>query len=74
VEPNREGGNLVEKYGLSFEELEAQHTELLPDRIEMRHRRRRRIVQDCDSVLTNQGTFVVVTPAGAVASTACVIA
>ena len=28
--------------GLSLEELEAQHAELLPDRIEMRRRRRRR--------------------------------
>ncbi len=64
----------MEKYGLSVKELEAQHTELLPDRIEMRHRRRRRIVQDCDSVLTNGGTLVVLTPAGAFGSTACVIA
>jgi hypothetical protein len=68
-----ERGNTVEKYGLSVTELEAQHVELLPDRIEMR-RRRRRIVQDCDSVLTNSGTFVVVTPTGAFASTTCVIA
>ena len=28
--------------GLALEELEAQHTALLPDRIEMRRRRRRR--------------------------------
>ncbi len=45
----------MEKYGLSVAELEAQHVELLPDRIEMRHRRRRRLVQDCDSVLIQQG-------------------
>jgi hypothetical protein len=44
----------VEKYGLSVAELEAQHVELLPDRIEMR-RRRRALRQDCDSVLIQQG-------------------
>ncbi len=30
----------MEKYGLSVKELEAQHVELLPDRIEMGRRRR----------------------------------
>jgi hypothetical protein len=40
VDTNREEGNTVEKYGLSVEELEAQRVELLPDRIEMGHRRR----------------------------------
>ena len=30
----------MEKIGLSLAELEAQQVELLPDRIEMRHRRR----------------------------------
>ena len=32
----------MEKYGLSLKELEAHNVELLPDRIEMRKRRRRR--------------------------------
>ncbi len=68
----------MEKYGLSVTELEAQHVELLPDRIEMRMRHRRRrsssLVQDCGSTLTNQGTFVVAVPAGAFASTTCVVA
>ena len=52
--------------GLSLEELEAQHVELLPDRIEMRRFRRRRnrnrgggggggFVQDCDSAVVNTG-------------------
>ncbi len=36
----KRGGSTVEKYGLSLKELEAQHVELLPDRIEMGHRRR----------------------------------
>ena len=45
----------MEKYGLSVAELEAQHVELLPDRIEMRRRRRNRLVQDCDSVMIQQG-------------------
>ncbi len=66
----------MEKYGLSVKELEAQHTELLPDRIEMRHRRRRRhgLYQDCDTIIVNQGTLTFVTPAGAVGSNVCVIA
>jgi hypothetical protein len=29
--------------GLALKELEAQHAELLPDRLEMHHRRRRRL-------------------------------
>jgi len=52
--------------GLSLEELEAQHVELVPDRIEMRRWRRRRnhnrgggggggFVQDCDSAVVNTG-------------------
>ncbi len=37
-----EGGNAVEKYSLTLEELEAQsRVELLPDRIEMGRRRNR---------------------------------
>ncbi len=40
MDTNREEGNAVEKYGLSVKELEAQRVELLPDRIEMGHRRR----------------------------------
>ena len=52
--------------GLSLEELEAQHVELLPDRIEMRrwNRRRRRnrhhgggFLQDCDSAVVNTGVL-----------------
>jgi hypothetical protein len=39
-----------EARGLSREELEAQHVELLPERIEMRRRRRHRIRQTCDTV------------------------
>jgi hypothetical protein len=54
----------VEKYGLSMEELKGQHTELLPDRIEMkkccRRRRGRRFVQDCDAGFSMVGelTFI----------------
>jgi len=52
--------------GLSLEELEAQHVELVPDRIEMRRWRRRRnhnrhnhggggFTQDCDQATVNTG-------------------
>ena len=50
--------------GLSLEELEAQHVELVPDRIEMRRFNRRRrnrhrngggFVQDCDQATVNTG-------------------
>jgi len=50
--------------GLSLEELEAQHVELVPDRIEMRWWRRRRrnrggggggFLQDCDQATVNTG-------------------
>jgi hypothetical protein len=61
----------VEKYGLSVAELEAQHVELLPDRIEMRHRRRRRLVQDCDSVMIQQG--IVNIPIANATFTNCVV-
>ncbi len=53
----------MEKYGLSFEELEGQNVELLPDRIEMRRRNRRRrrrgggFVQDCDAAQIAVGTL-----------------
>ncbi len=40
----------MEKYGLSLEELEAQNVELLPERIEMRHRRHKRQRVVCQSV------------------------
>jgi len=43
----------MEKFELSLEELEAQHVELVPDRIEMRRRRRRGLRQDCDSAAVN---------------------
>ena len=54
--------------GLTLEELEAQHVELLPDRIEMRrfsrrNRRRNRrhngagFLQDCDSAFVNTGVL-----------------
>ncbi len=66
-----EGGNTVEKYGLSVAELEAQHVELLPDRIEMRRRRRRGYAQDCDSVLIQQG--IVNIPIGNATFTNCVV-
>ncbi len=61
----------MEKYGLSVAELEAQHVELLPDRIEMRRRRRRGYAQDCDSVLIQQG--VVNIPIGNATFTNCVV-
>jgi hypothetical protein len=52
--------------GLTLEELEAQHVELLPERIEMRRWRRRRnhnrhnhgghgFTQDCDQATVNTG-------------------
>ena len=52
--------------GLSLEELEAQHVELVPDRIEMRRFNRRRrnrhrngggFLQDCDSAVVNTGVL-----------------
>ena len=52
--------------GLSLEELEAQHVELLPERIEMRRFNRRRrnrhrngggFLQDCDSAVVNTGVL-----------------
>jgi hypothetical protein len=50
--------------GLSLEELEAQHVELVPDRIEMRrfsrrnrNRNRPGFVQDCDSAFVNTGVL-----------------
>jgi hypothetical protein len=65
----------VEKYGLSVAELEAQHVELLPDRIEMRRRHRRRggrsLVQDCDSVMIQQG--IVNIPIANATFTNCVV-
>jgi len=50
----------MEKFAMSLEELEAQHVELVPDRIEMRRRNRRRnrgrgFLQDCDSAVVNTG-------------------
>ena len=55
----------MEKYGLSFEELEGQNAELLPDRIEMRRRNRRNrrnrggggFVQDCDAAQIATGVL-----------------
>ena len=53
----------MEKYGLSLEELEVQTVELLPDRIEMRRRRRNRrnrghgFVQDCDAAQVATGVL-----------------
>ena len=51
--------------GLTLEELEAQHVELVPDRLEMRRWNRRRnrnrhhggggFVQDCDQATVNTG-------------------
>jgi len=52
--------------GLSLEELEAQHVELVPERIEMRRFNRRRrnrhrngggFLQDCDSAVVNTGVL-----------------
>jgi hypothetical protein len=45
--------------GLSLEELEAQHVELVPERIEMRRRRRGRggFRQDCDNAFVNTGVL-----------------
>ena len=48
--------------GLTLEELEAQHVELLPERIEMRRRRRRNrggFLQDCDQATVNTGILPV---------------
>ena len=54
--------------GLSLEELEAQHVELLPERIEMRRFNRRRrnrhrngggFLQDCDQASVNTGILPV---------------
>ena len=47
--------------GLTLEELEAQHVELLPERIEMRRRRRGRggFRQDCDQASVNTGILPV---------------
>jgi len=39
--------------GLTPEELEGQHAELVPERIEMRRRRRRGLRQDCDNAFVN---------------------
>ncbi len=47
----------MEKYGLSLSELEGQSVELLPDRIEMRRRRRNRGRYDCDNAQVNTGVI-----------------
>jgi hypothetical protein len=56
----------TEARGLSLEELEVQHVELLPERIEMRRFRRRRtnrggggFVQDCDQASLLSGIVVI---------------
>ena len=52
----------MEKFEMSLEELEGQHVELLPDRIEMRRRRRRNrggFLQDCDQASVNTGILPV---------------
>ena len=57
----------MEKFEMSLEELEAQHTELVPDRIEMRRWWRRRrtnrggggFVQDCDQASLLSGIVVI---------------
>ena len=43
----------MEKFEMSLAELEGQHAELLPERIEMRRRRRRGFRQDCDNAAVN---------------------
>jgi len=45
--------------GLTLEELEAQHVELLPERIEMRRRRKGGFRQDCDQAFVNTGILPV---------------
>jgi hypothetical protein len=55
----------MEKFELSLAELEGQHAELVPDRIEMRRFNRRRnrnrnhggggFLQDCDQASVNTG-------------------
>jgi hypothetical protein len=47
----------MEKFELTLEELQAQHVELLPERIEMRRRNRRKggFTQDCDQAFANTG-------------------
>ena len=59
----------TEVRGLTLEELEAQHVELVPERIEMRRFRRRRnrnrhhggggggFLQDCDQATVNTGVL-----------------
>ena len=47
----------MEKYGLSLEELEVQTVELLPDRIEMRRRKKGRHHQDCDAAQLATGVL-----------------
>jgi len=56
----------MEKFEMSLAELEVQHAELLPDRLEMRRWRRRRhnrghggFVQDCDQASVNTGILPV---------------
>jgi hypothetical protein len=56
----------MEKFEMSLEELEGQHAELVPDRIEMRRFRRRRtnrggggFVQDCDQAALFSGIVVI---------------
>jgi hypothetical protein len=46
----------MEKYGLSLKELEGQNVELLPDRIEMR-RRKKGGRYDCDNAQVNAGVI-----------------
>jgi hypothetical protein len=58
TQKKRRGVRDMEKFELSLEELEAQHVELVPDRIEMRRRNRRRRgghLQDCDQATVNTG-------------------
>ena len=56
VVDTKRGGGTVEKYGLSVRELEAQgRAELLPDRIEMSHKRRRNRVR---VTCANQGQAI----------------
>ena len=45
--------------GLTPEELEAQHAELVPERIEMRRRRKGGLRQDCDNAFVNTGILPV---------------
>jgi hypothetical protein len=53
--------NMLTKEGLTLKELEAQVGELLPKRLEMRHRRRSiRVTNSCNATATGAASSAVV--------------